>query len=135
MYTSETKLTTRYGETDQMGIIYHANYINYYEIARTEMIREIGYPYQEMENDGIMMPVIEVQCKYIRPAYYDEELTIRTIVKELPTSRMTFHYEIYNAKQELINTGIAVLAFMDGNTRRPCRPPEKMMQLIRQYFS
>lgn len=134
MYVSETKLTTRYGETDQMGIIYHANYINYYEVARTEMIREMGYPYQTMESDGIMMPVIEVQCKYHRPAYYDEELTIRTIVKELPTSRITFHYEIYNEKQELINTGIAVMAFMDSKTRRPCRPPQKLMRIIQGSF-
>ena len=135
MYTHETKLTTRYGETDQMGIIYHANYINYYEVARTEMIRKLGYPYQEMENDGIMMPVVEVQSKYIRPVYYDEELTIYTTLKKFPASRITFHYEIYNAKNELINTGIVVLAFMYTKTRRPCRPPTKLMQVIQKYFS
>lgn len=134
MYISETKLTTRYGETDQMGVIYHANYITYYEVARTEMIRKLGYPYQTMENEGIMMPIIEVQSKYIKPAYYDEELTIRTTLKEMPSSRITFHYEIYNSQNELLNTGITVLAFMDASTRRPCRPPERLTQVLQKYF-
>ncbi|MDR1055266.1 MAG: acyl-CoA thioesterase [Prevotellaceae bacterium] len=135
MYTYETRLTTRYGETDKMGVIYHANYINYYEIARTEMIRNLGYPYRIMENEGIMMPVIEVQSKYIKPAYYDEELIIRTTVKELPTSRIVFHYEVYSSQNELLNTGKAVLVFMDVKTRRPRRPPEKLLQILQQYLA
>lgn len=135
MYSTEIKIKTRYSETDQMGIIYHPNYITYYEIARTEMIRTLAYPYKEMESDGIMMPIIEVQSKYLKPAYYDEELIIRTTLKEFPTSRITFHYEIYNNKSELINTGLTTLAFMHATTRRPCRPPVRLTQILQKHFT
>jgi len=130
------QLRTRYGETDQMGVIYHANYINYYEIARTEMLRSTGaYSYGEMENSGIMMPVIEVQSKYIMPAYYDECLTIRVIIKDIPAVKMVFYYEVLNEKQELINTGKTTLAFMNSQTRRPCRAPQKLMDALLPFFS
>jgi len=135
MHTFELKIRTRYNETDKMGVIYHGNYINYYEIGRTEMLRSTGiYSYDEMENEGIMMPVIEVQSNYIMPAYYDEIITIKVIIKEIPTVKMTFYFELYNQKQELINTGKTVLAFMNSQTRRPCRPPKKLIECMRPYF-
>lgn len=135
MYTHETKIRTRYQETDGMGVIYHANYINYYEIARSEMVRTMGdYSYKQIEEGGIFMPVVEVQCRYFKPAYYDEELTIHTTVKELPTSKITFHYEVFNPQGDLINTGLATLAFMRTDTRRPCRPPHRLLELMRPYF-
>lgn len=135
MITQEIKIRTRYSETDAMGVIYHANYINYYEVARTAMVKEIGnYSYKQMEIEGIMMPVIEAHCRYIGPAYYDEEITIRTTVKELPTAKITFNHEVFNEKGTLVNTGYVVLAFMNTTTRRPCRPPETLMNLMRPYF-
>jgi acyl-CoA thioester hydrolase len=115
-----------------MGVIYHANYINYYEIARTEMLRETcGYSYSEMEDAGIMMPVVEIQSKYLLPAYYDENLVIKVTVKEMPTAKITFFFEVFNEKQELLNTGMTVLAFMNSKTRRPCRPPQKLMECLK----
>ena len=136
MHTHELKIRVRYGETDCMGIVYHVNYINYYEIARTEMLRATGnYSYKEMEDDGILMPVVEVQSRYLKPAYYDEELTVRTTIKEMPTSRIRFHYEIFNKNGELLNSGMVVLGFMNGTTRRPCRPPVKLMMALKPYFT
>jgi acyl-CoA thioester hydrolase len=118
-----------------MGVIYHANYINYYEIARTEMLRNTGiYSYSEMETDGIMMPVVEIQSKYILPAYYDELLTVRVIINEMPTVKITFCYEIFNEKQHLLNTGMTTLIFMNSKTRRPCRPPQKLIDCLKSYF-
>jgi acyl-CoA thioester hydrolase len=87
-----------------------------------------------MEIDGIMMPVVEVQSKYIMPAYYDENLTIRVMIKEMPTAKMTFCYEVFNEKQELLNIGTVVLAFMNSQTRRPCRPPQKLIDCLIDYF-
>ena len=135
MLTYDATIRTRYGETDKMGVIYHVNYINYYEIARTEMLRSTGnYTYDEMERDGIIMPVVEVESKYLMPAYYDECLTVRVIVKEPPTARITFHYEIYNEKGELLNTGRAVLVFVSVKSGRPCRPPKKLVDCLDAYF-
>jgi acyl-CoA thioester hydrolase len=135
MYIYEAQIRTRYNETDKMGIIYHANYITYYEIARTEMLRNTGvYSYEEMETSGIMMPVVEIQSKYISPAYYDENLTVRITIKEMPTAKMTFYYEVFNGKQVLLNTGMTVLAFMNSKTRRPCRPPQKLIDCLKNYF-
>ncbi|MDR2467286.1 MAG: acyl-CoA thioesterase [Prevotellaceae bacterium] len=135
MLTYDAKIRTRYGETDKMGVIYHANYINYYEIARTEMLRSTGlYSYDEMERDGVMMPVVEIESKYLMPAYYDECLTVRVTVREPPTARITFHYEIYNEKRELLNTGRAVLVFISVKSGRPCRPPKKLIDCFKEYF-
>jgi acyl-CoA thioester hydrolase len=135
MYIYDVQIRTRYNETDKMGIIYHANYISYYEIARTEMLRNTGvYSYNEMETAGIMMPVIEIQSKYLLPAYYDENLTVRVIIKEMPTAKITFCYEVFNEKHELLNTGMVVLAFMNSQTRRPCRPPQKLIDCLKDHF-
>ncbi|MDR2424567.1 MAG: acyl-CoA thioesterase [Prevotellaceae bacterium] len=135
MFTYELKIRTRYCETDKMGVIYHANYINYYEIARTEMLRSTGvYSYTEIESEGIIMPVTEIQSSYLLPAYYDENLTIRVSIKEMPTARMTFYYEIFNEKQELLNTGKAVLVFVNAQSGRPCRPPQKLIDCLKPYF-
>jgi acyl-CoA thioester hydrolase len=87
-----------------------------------------------MESDGIIMPVVEIQSKYILPAYYDENLTVRVIIKELPTVKITCHYEIFNDRQELLNTGMTTLVFMNSKTRRPCRPPQKLIDFLNSYF-
>jgi acyl-CoA thioester hydrolase len=135
MYAFETKIRVRYNETDKMGIVYHANYIAYYEIARTELLRSTGaYSYNEMETGGVIMPVVEVQSRYLRSAYYDETLTVRVIIEDLPTARITFLYEIFNEKQELLNTGKTVLGFVNSETHRACRPPEKLIKCLSELL-
>ncbi len=134
MLTSETKIRVRYGETDQMGYVYYGNYPLYYEVARTDMIRKIGWTYKEMEAKGIMMPVASLNVKYIRPAFYDEELTVKVIVKDFPSTKMYFEYEVYNEQNKLINTGNTTLVFVDMKTGKPANPPHLFTEKINKYF-
>jgi acyl-CoA thioester hydrolase len=135
MFTHETKIRVRYGETDQMGYMYYGNYAQFYEVARVEMLRSMGLSYRGFEQDGIMMPVLELKCKYIKPAYYDEEITVRTMLKEMPGTRIHFTYELYNEKQELINIGETTLVFVNMTTKRPCLGPEGFLNQLKSYFS
>lgn len=134
MYSYSSKLRVRYYETDKMGIVHHSNYVRYYEYARTEMMIHLGFSYGLMEKEGVMMPIIAVSSKYIKPAYYEDELTIRVTVKDLPTAKMYFYYEIFNQNDELINTGETVLSFSSMATNRPCRPPQKFISLIEKVL-
>lgn len=136
MFVYDSKVRVRYIETDQMGIVHHANYAQYYELARTECFEACsGMSYASMEADGIMLPILELQSRYLKPAYYNEVLTIRSIVKDLPSVRLHVEYEIYNEGNELIHTGKTTLVFVNKETRRPCQPPERFMKNVRQYFS
>ena len=135
MYTYETKLRVRYGETDQMGYMYYGNYAQFYEVARVEMLRNLGLTYKGFEEEGIMMPVLELKCKYIKPAYYDDEILIKIVIKEIPASRIVFFYELFNEKNELINLGETTLVFVDMKTKRPSRAPEDFLSKIKPYFS
>jgi acyl-CoA thioester hydrolase len=113
MFTTETQVRVRYAETDQMGVVYHANYFLYFETARAESIRELGFTYADMEKSGIIMPVVDVHCKYMRPARYDDLLTIKTMLKELPMHhKIEFHHEVYNESGELLAIGKITLYFM-----------------------
>lgn len=135
MFVHETKVKVRYAETDQMGVAYHGNYAQYYEIARTECFEACsGMTYAAMEADGVMLPILELQAKYIKPALYNQILTIKCIVNELPSIRLKVDYEIYNENNELINIGKTTLVFVDKHTRKPCAPPENFMKNVRQYF-
>lgn len=134
MYAHEIKLRVRYGETDQMGYVYYGNYAQFYEVGRVEMLRSLGLTYKGFEEDGIMMPVLELKCIYIKPAYYDDELSIRTIMDEKPLSRIRFRYEIHNEKAELINKGETTLVFVSMQTNRPCRAPSSLMQQLEKFF-
>ncbi|NPA67738.1 MAG: acyl-CoA thioesterase [Chlorobi bacterium] len=134
MLTSETKIRVRYGETDQMGYVYYGNYPLYYEVARTDMIKKIGWSYKTMEENGIMMPVLSLNVKYIRPAYYDDELTVKVFVKKMPSTRMEFEYEVFNEKKELINKGSTVLVFVDMKTVKPTVAPKELTDKIKAYF-
>jgi len=135
MFIYESKLKVRYIETDQMGIVHHANYAQYYEMARTECFEACsGMSYATMEAEGVMLPILELQSKYLKPAYYNQILTIKSIVKELPSVRLNVDYEIYNEANELINIGKTVLVFVKKETRRPCQPPDNFMKNVRQYF-
>ncbi len=130
MLISKTELRVRYAETDQMSYVYYGNYAQYYEIGRVEALRQLGTSYKLLEDSGIMMPVVSMNINYKKPALYDDILTIKTIIKELPTNKIRFEYEIYNHKEELINTAETVLVFVNKLNKRPCRCPQWFLDLF-----
>jgi acyl-CoA thioester hydrolase len=136
MFTSETKIRVRYAETDQMGVVYHSNYFPYFESARAESIRQLGLTYADMEKMGVIMPVIEVQCKYLRPALYDELLTVKVILKELPVHhKIEFHHEVFNEKKELLATAKIILYFMEAKTMKRTTMPVALLKQLKPYFN
>jgi acyl-CoA thioester hydrolase len=135
MFVSETEVRVHYALTDQMGIVYHGHYAEFYEIGRGEAIRDIGYSYKDIEAMGIIMPVVDLHCKFLRPAKYDDVITIKTILQELPTHhKIIFHTEIYNAQKELINTGSVTLYFMEAKTMKKCEMPSALKNKLQKYF-
>ena len=134
MYTFTTTTRVTYEDTDRMGYSYYGNYSTYFEVGRTELFRSLGMPYKFFEDNGVMMPVLSMNVKYLKPAYYDDVLTIKTYLKKLPTARITFDYEIYNANNELITIGDTVLVFVDLTTKKPIRVPEILTNEIEKYF-
>ena len=136
MYTTETQIRVRYAETDQMGVVYHSNYFYYFESSRAESIRQLGYTYVDMEKMGIIMPVIEVHCKYLNPARYDELLTVKTILKELPVHhKIEFHHEVLNDKRELLAAGKVILYFMEAKTMKRTAMPAWLLNKLQPYFN
>ena len=136
MFKSETQFRVRYADTDKMGVVYHSNYIEYFEVARTESVRGLGFTYAMIEQMGVIMPVIEVHCKYIRPATYDELITVTANLHEMPEAhRITFHQEIYNEKKELLVKGHVVLYFMEARTLKRISMPEALRLKLIPYFS
>jgi len=134
MYISETLVRVRYGETDQMGYVYYGNYAMYYEVGRVESLRQLGLTYKELEEMGVMMPVLENKSKFLSPALYDDLLRIVTTIRVRPSVRITFEYEIFNGEDELIHQGETVLAFVQKSSGRPCRPPEVFQKVLAPYF-
>ena len=135
MFTSETKIRVRYAETDQMGVVYHSNYFLYFETARAESIRQLGFTYADMEKMGFIMPVIEVQCRYIRPALYDDLLTVKVILKELPVHhKIEFHHEVFNEKNELLCVGKIILYFMEKEGMKRTTMPDALKKKLERYF-
>jgi acyl-CoA thioester hydrolase len=134
MYQSETSIRVRYGETDQMAYVYYGNYAMYYEVARVESLRKLGVTYKELEASGIMMPVLENHSKFLAPARYDELLRIVTTIREKPTVKIKFEYEIFNEQNKLINQGETLLVFIDSKTGRPVRTPEMMSRVLESFF-
>ncbi|MDD5705281.1 MAG: thioesterase family protein [Kiritimatiellae bacterium] len=129
-FEHSTQLRVRYAETDQMGVVWHGHYVQYFEAARTDALRANGGSYRALEASGIMMPVVELGISYHKPARYDDLLTIVTRVAEPPGARLRFDYEILNEAREQLVTGYTTLAFMDAATRRPCRPPHSLRALF-----
>jgi len=127
-------LRTRYAETDQMGVVYYGNYPQYLELGRVEWLRSIGFTYKAMEEEGIMMPVVSLQIQYKKPALYDELITIRTKLKELPSTKIEFDYEILNEKGELLSTANTILVFVDAKTFRPVRCQKKIFQKFKTLW-
>lgn len=135
MFTSETKVRVRYAETDQMGIVYHSNFFLYFEVARTESIRHLGFTYADMEKMGIIMPVVDAHAKYLRPALYDDLLTIKTTLKEIPLHhKIEFHHEVFNEKSELLCVGKIILYFMEKDGMKKAAMPETLKKKIERYI-
>jgi acyl-CoA thioester hydrolase len=114
--------------------MYYGNYAELYEVGRVEMLRSLGMTYKQMEQEGIMMPVLEMRCKYIKPALYDEELTINVILKKKPGVKIHFEYEFYNEANDLIHEGETTLAFINMQKNRPCLPPEVLQNNLKEFF-
>jgi acyl-CoA thioester hydrolase len=125
-----TSIRVRYAETDQMGVVYHGNYAQFFEIGRTEWLRSLGVTYKYMEKTGIMLPVISLSCNFKKSALYDDELTITTILKKTPSVKIEFDYEITNQNNELISTGNTVLAFINKKTKKPMRCPDYILDKL-----
>lgn len=135
MFTHETKIRVRYGETDQMGYLYYGYYALYYEQGRGDAMRSLGFTYKELEEQGTIMPVVSMQCEYLRPAYYDDLITVKTILKELPDGYfVTFHSELYNEAGKLINKGAVTLAFFDPLTRKKTMLPSVLRERLAPFF-
>ena len=127
------KIKVRYCETDQMGLVHHGSYINYFEEARISWISNLGFSYSEMEKSGIILPVSKLNVSYLRPAYFDDDLVVNVELAELPTSRLIFNYTINN-KDEVVVTGITVLAFLNKETKKPVRCPDYMLEKVTPLF-
>lgn len=136
MYESTTEVRVRYGETDQMGYLYYGYYALYYEVGRAEAIRQLGFTYRELEEMGIMMPVVDLHAQYYRPALYDDLITVKTILKELPeTHKIQFHSELYNEQKQLLNKGVTTLVFYDPATKQKVNMPEELKNRLQHFFT
>ncbi len=135
MFQAETQIRVRYAETDQMGYVYYGNYAMYFEVARVEAMRSAGFSYKEMEENGVMMPVLESHFRYLKPGKYDELLTIKTTIPEMPGVRIRFEYRVLNEIGELITEGWTTLTFLKKDTHHPTRPPANLLALIKPFFT
>jgi acyl-CoA thioester hydrolase len=135
MFETSTQIRVRYSETDQMNVVYHGNYAQFFEVARAEAIRDMGITYKEMEEMGIVMPIVELHTKFLRPAVYDDLLTIKTQLRELPKEhRIEFHHEVLNEKGKLLTVGRVVLYFLDAKTMARTVMPEQLKKHLEPYF-
>ena len=134
MFEYTTKIRVRYGETDQMGYMYYGNYAEFYEVGRVEMLRSLGLTYSGMEASGIMMPVLEMKSKYLKPALYDEEITIKVIMDKMPGVKIHFRYEFFNESGDLIHLGETLLVFINMTNNRPCLAPADMLDKLKPFF-
>lgn len=134
MYRNETQIRVRYAETDQMGYVYYGHYAAYFEVARVEMLRSLGFSYKVLEEEGVILPVLNYSIKYIKPAFYDELLKIKIVIKELPATRIRFDYETFNEKDELINIAETTLVFVNKKTGRPSVPPDDLLMAMKRFF-
>jgi acyl-CoA thioester hydrolase len=134
MYKTEIQLRVRYAETDRMGYVYYGNYATYFEVARVEALRGLGFSYKSMEDSGIVLPVLEYTIKYFKPAFYDDQLSIFTSIISLPSVRLFFEYETYNEGNELLNKASTTLVFINKETTKPCPAPDYFVKSMEKYF-
>jgi acyl-CoA thioester hydrolase len=132
MLTSNASVSVRYAETDMMGVVYHGSYLPWLEIGRTALLKEHGLPYRELEAEGFFLPVLEVAVKYLRPAKYDDTVTIKTTLREKPSLRIRMEYELFRGEEKLA-TASTLHAFID-RTGRPVRPPAKFTAMMDKVF-
>ncbi|WP_457611516.1 acyl-CoA thioesterase [Lutibacter sp.] len=132
MISNIIQFRVRYGETDQMSFAYHGNYAQYFEMGRIEWLRKLGISYKKMEETGIMLPVISLNTNYIKPAKYDDLLTLKTTLAAIPLVKIKFEFEIYNENNELLTTANATLAFINSKTKRPTRAPEYLLKKLNE---
>lgn len=136
MYEHITTLRVRYAETDQMNIVYYGNYAQYFEVGRAECIRDLGLSYKKMEELGVHMPVVALEVKFLRPARYDDLITIRTMLKSLPEKHeITFYHEVYNERKKLLTTGQVTLMFIDAAANKRMRLPEFLREKLSPFFA
>lgn len=134
MFSQEIKIRVRYAETDQMGYVYYGNYATYFEVARVEAMRAIGFSYKEMEDRGVMMPVLELKNEFKSPGRYDEELTIKISIPEMPTLRIKFIYDVLGEDGRQVCLGETTLVWVNKASGRPVRMPEELVRLLQPYF-
>jgi len=134
MFTFKTQIRVRYAETDQMGFVYYGNYATYYEVARVEAFRHLGCNYRALEQEGIIMPVLDMKVKYYQPARYDDLITIKVTVPKMPLLKILFQYELYNEEKTLLNTAETNLVFVDTKIQKPIKFPEEVQKFFQQYF-
>jgi len=134
MFEHHTEIRVRYAEVDRMGYVYYGNYAQYFEIGRVEAMRAFGLSYAEMEHQGIMMPVVKMECHYRKPARYDQRVTVVTRILALPRARIDFHYDILDEHGELLHAGMTQLVFVSSETMRPMRAPDYFLEALRPFF-
>ena len=135
MYTSTTQIRVRYAETDQMDVVYYGNYAQYFEVGRVEAIRQLGLSYKDMEAGGVILPVVEFTAKFLRPAHYDDLLTVSTTIRELPVDhRVVFHQEVFNEAGKLLTVGKVLLYFLQKGTMERTKMPADLAARLATYF-
>lgn len=132
MRITKTKVRVRYGETDQMGVVYYGNYAQYLELGRTEWLRELGFSYKWMEANNVHLPVVHYSIDYKQPAFYDDLLTVKTTLKEMPSVKIEFQYEIYNQSKQLLATATTILVFVNSTTKKLRKAPDYLIDTLKE---
>ncbi len=135
MMQSELFLDVRYYETDQMGIVHHSNYIRYFECGRVAMLKELGFPVEKIEETGVMLPVVSVDCRYKVPARLGDTLRVVSYIDEVPRARLVIRTEIFNPSGQLVCEGTVVLGFINSKTRRPVRCPDALLKVFEENIN
>ncbi len=134
MYEHKTNLRVRYNETDKMGVVYHSHYIEYYEVARTECMRSLGISYRELEETGIILPVIRAESNYRGSLFYDDEIEVLARITEMPEFKIKFDYEVLK-NSKCVNKGHTELLFYNEAKKRPCKAPEALLEKLKPFFA
>lgn len=135
MLKSELFLDVRYYETDQMGIVHHSNYVRYFECGRTAMLKELGLPLEKLEETGVMLPVVSVECRYKVPAKLGDTLKVVSIINEMPRAKLVIENQIFNPDGHLVCEGSVVLGFINSRTRRPVRCPDPLVEIFSKHIN
>jgi len=135
MQTFISNVVVVYSDTDQMGIVHHSNYLKYYETARWHMFRQADVPYKTVEEHGFLLPVVDLNIQYVKPAFYDDKLTIVSSLKRFEGPKLTFEHTMFNNEEQLVNKAAITVAFVLTKTRKPCRPPAIFAEKIRALLA